>query len=181
MMYPSKDFVQQYFIAVPFDFEEHHQLFKGDMIDVFKVYLENKTPFGNNTAYKNAEYSVPIMTEFEKIVQREFDIGENIKAEKLPYVYCQTDKIFVSEYHNHINSSTINAVTYIDLPQEGGELEVECCGLHTIKVYENYLYLFPGWMIHRPLPQKDTSWRICVNLEYVSNDSAYCKSTKTKW
>ena len=181
-MYPNKGFLQQYFIAVPFNFYDHNQMFKQEMLDAFKEYQKIDGLKGNNAPYINEKYSVPIMDAFEGVVAREFDVGKNTKEDRIPYVYCQTDKQYVSEYHNHIQSSTINAVTYIDLPSEGGELEVECCGLHTIKVHENYLYLFPGWMIHRPLPQKDTSWRICVNLEYVSSDNApYCKSTKTRW
>jgi hypothetical protein len=152
------------------------------MIDRYIHFLNTpNSKLGNNYMFDNEDYARIIMPEFERVVQREFEVGPNLREEKYPYVYCQTNEMYKSIWHNHINTSVINAVTYIDVPESGGELEVEYDGKHTVKVYEGYLYIFPGWMLHRPLPQTDTQWRICVNLEYICENVPWCKSRGIRW
>jgi len=174
--------IEDFFIAVPFDVSELNHRYKGEMIEKFLEFLNSEdSSRGNNYKYFNSEYAEPVVEKFERVIQNEFEVGPNIKEDKWPAVYCQTNEHFRSIWHNHTKTSVINAVTYIDVPENGGHLEVEYNGTHTIKVYEDYLYIFPGWMLHRPLPQDDNKWRICVNLEYISKDIPFCKSRGIRW
>ena len=51
----------------------------------------------------------------------------------------------------------------------------------TINPIPNKIYIFPYWMDHRPLPQKDSEWRISVNVEYKCNMRPIVRDTGAMW
>jgi hypothetical protein len=137
---------------------------------------------GYNTGYENKEFDREIGAKFARAVNENFVInpdrvvenngfiGTMVYNEFKPiqaWIYCQNNEHFASKAHTHINTSTINAVSYIDIPSDGGALELEIMGetLH-LKPDTGKIYFFPYWVVHKPLPQKDKQWRICINLEF---------------
>ena len=84
-------------------------------------------------------------------------------------IYVQDDKEYASVWHNHsTDTASITGVIYISPPKVGGGIEFknEPFPSITIEPRENILTLFPSWLNHRPLPQKDKKKRICINYSY---------------
>ena len=103
-------------------------------------------------------------------------------------VYVQNNKDSKSFYHNHPDSCTITGVFYLDPPLEGGEilflLNPDRDHPHKeilVKPQKNKIYLFPSWLYHKPVPQKDINYRICFNWNYGSNIIPIHKLTSIQW
>jgi hypothetical protein len=103
-------------------------------------------------------------------------------------IYIQDNNPSPTNFHTHIHvPQAISGVMYLDVPLEGGEFEI----FHEphilkenplrIKPQEDKLYLFPPWLHHRPLPQKDTTPRLCVNIGYLSDSKPMLKNFGIKW
>jgi hypothetical protein len=184
-----------YLFEHPFEIEDLIKDHKQAMIDKF-IYDKidgNKTGTGYNTGYENYEFDVEIGKRFVHAIDQCFVINRDIVVEQgglvgtinpgkgftpvRAWIYCQNDEHFASERHTHISTSTINAVTYIDIPEKGGALELDIMG-NVVELYPdpNKIYFFPYWVVHRPLPQKDKRWRICINLEFYDNNRALRKN-----
>ena len=103
--------------------------------------------------------------------------------------YVQNNKENSSFYHNHKTPGSISGIFYLDPPQEGGEIsflinpDQDIPHLKEIifKPKKNKLYLFPYWMYHKPLPQKDEDYRICFNWVHGSPTRPIHKFTKSQW
>jgi len=163
-------------MILPFVVDEINQQHKQAMIDKFiHDRIENNQTFrGNNTSYDDPEYTSIISNKFLNLIKDNFDnLGDQINEVEL-WIYVQNNIHHRTGWHNHATTSTINAVYYIDPPKDGGEIqffyprgdEKEL----TVKPEVDKIYIWPYWLYHRVLPQKDSSWRISVNLEY------YCKT-----
>ena len=103
-------------------------------------------------------------------------------------LYIQNKDISENIFHNHIHRNfSICGVMYLDVPQEGGEIEF----LHypengennpiKIKPQEDKIYFFPPWLYHRPLPHISLTTRICINLGYRSNLRPILKKYNLMW
>ena len=104
--------------------------------------------------------------------------------------YIQNNELYTSYYHNHHKlTSSITGVFYLDPPKEGGELSFlinpdPALGSPKeilIKPIKNKLYLFPYWLYHKPLPQKDENYRVCFNWAYGSHKRPVSKITSVMW
>ena len=117
--------------------------------------------------------NVPIMDEnlasildnkFSKVIENNYDIGDSFISTVRPAIYVQNNKDFKSDLHNHIDTTSITAVTYINPPKgsDGGEIEFPHPPTenYVIQPTEGRLYVFPGWLYHRPLKQNNEDWRI---------------------
>ena len=82
-----------------------------------------------------------------------------------------SDKDFTkSHWHNHIKSSTINAVIYLKVPNNN--LGIDFKVNNEIKNYRpksGELYIFPDYLDHYPYPSFDQP-RISLNLEIKCNE-----------
>lgn len=121
-----------------------------------------------------------IQKKFDLVVQENYLVSPpTMPSEVSAYIQNNTNPI--SFFHHHL-LSTIVGVTYLNIPKIGGEIEFLLQDIKvTLKPEPNSLYLFPGWMFHRPLPQKDEQTRICINLDYHSKDRPMHKASKTQW
>lgn len=173
-----------YFAILDFDFEELNKIHKPKMLEKFKYdKIDNNVGSGYNTLYDDEEYTSVISKSFEKVIREEFEVSEKLKPIQI-WIYCQNDNYFNCVWHNHANTSTINAVFYIDPPsqEEGGGIQHSYGGVNYITNPEkNKIYLFPYWMDHRPLPQSSEEWRVCVNLEYFCKERPIWRKNKILW
>lgn len=173
------DYIFEYDFPISDLVKDHKQA----MIDKFyDDKIANNRGKGYNTGYENKEFDREIGALFARAVNDNFVINPDRVVESNGFVgtmvynefkpikawlYCQNNEHFASKAHTHINTSTINAVTYIDIPSDGGALELDI--MHEtlqLKPDPDKIYFFPYWVVHKPLPQKDKQWRICINLEF---------------
>lgn len=101
-------------------------------------------------------------------------------------IYYQDKKENISVLHNHQkNSAGLVMTTYIDPPSidEGGELQIYNPPHldKKFKVEKDYIYSFPSWLLHRPLPQLSSTPRICLNWGLNSSRRPVNKITGDIW
>ena len=159
-------------MVFPFVVDEINQQHKHAMIDKF-IYdrIEgDQTNKGYNTPYDDPEYKSIICNKFINLIKDNFDNLDHQINDVKPWIYAQNNIHYKSKWHNHYSTSTINAVFYIDPPKDGGELCISYPpapgNVVMVKPEVNKIYVFPYWLYHKPMPQKDSDWRISVNLEY---------------
>ena len=136
---------------------------------------------GYNTLYENVEYNHAVSNLFNDVVHQHFDVKDTQRPIKA-WIYCQNKEHYKLIWHDHIKTCSINATTYIDTKE--GEGSTELSYLH--KRYEiipekNKIYIWPGWMAHRPLPPNTDDWRVCVNLEYYTLQRPILRSGGVVW
>lgn len=89
--------------------------------------------------------------------------------------WCYIDNInnSVSKFHNHIKSSSINAVYYLNVPdEESGCIEFLIDDKLLVYQPKNFdLLIFPNYMIHRPTQNKKEEWRISINMEILAEEN----------
>jgi hypothetical protein len=120
---------------------------------------------------------------FSSVIENYYNIDPTYK-EKHINLYIQNDNNYNSVWHNHTQgTSTITGVIYISPPEEGGGLEIHNAPFDPfpIPAQENVLTLFPSWLNHRPLPQKDKKERICINISYSSYKRPVHKISGDLW
>ena len=128
-----------------------------------------------------------IDSKFQEVANQYYDLSpviENIPNINL-YIQDNTATLEGNNFHNHAHLVIgLCGVTYLDLPQEGGELEFMLTSPSDtiiVKLLKDWMYFFPYWLYHRPLPQKDTTNRICVNWQHSSIKRPVHKLTGDIW
>ena len=51
----------------------------------------------------------------------------------------------------------------------------------TLSPEPDYIYFFPSWVLHRPLPQNTDKDRICINWGIESSKRPIHKITGDRW
>tara|TARA_R110000803_G_scaffold36285_1_gene78003 strand:+ start:1845 stop:2405 length:561 start_codon:yes stop_codon:yes gene_type:complete len=164
--------VSQYIIAIEFPYHDYVSKYKDKLISNYTT-LKQQHPDLTDIPVEINELNDTILPAIDKLVNHQFWVGDPISNSSM-YVYIQNNEIFESRYHNHVHiGGTINAVFYIDPPQEGGEIEfiydIQNNNSLKIQPQPNVIYFFPNWLYHRPLPQKDKHYRLCFNYRHNSN------------
>lgn len=89
------------------------------------------------------------------------------------WVYMNNKRFYKNGIHNHINTSTINAVYYLNVPDTNSG---------AINFYENdkvilsyqpkekELIIFPNYVYHEPQQSMTEEYRIGINMEIKCND-----------
>tara|TARA_Y100000114_G_scaffold100901_1_gene94023 strand:- start:2318 stop:2857 length:540 start_codon:yes stop_codon:yes gene_type:complete len=176
--------LENYLLIKDFMFDDLNQKHKSKMIEKFKkdvIDNPDEKKIYSNTLYEDPTYTSIISNSFLKIIEKEFTVSD-ITNPIRTCIYVQNNNISSNVWHNHVNTSTINAVFYIDPPQHGGELQLLLSNIcYSIKPQKNKIYIFPYWMDHRPTPQIDTEWRISVNIEYMCNARPILKKHNLLW
>lgn len=171
-----------YFIVKDFDVDHICQQHKSRMIETFiekKIY--HPEGGGYNTLYDCDEFTDIIRDKFLSVIKDTFDVGYMLRPIQT-WIYCQNNQHSNNVWHNHVNTSSVNAVFYIDPPDQGGGLQVQMNDtIHTINVEKNKLYLFPYWLDHRPVAQISPEWRISVNIEYYCKERPIVRATRQMW
>lgn len=147
--------------------------YKEELIKEGKKFHEYLDKFENlpqnNFTLSNPELEEYLHDLFSYIANKFYITGPTYDIGKGIGVYYQTKEKYSNVFHNH-HTSTLVGTTYIDpnLIEEGGEIEFmnHPNKIHTIKPQINCIYMFPGWLLHRPLPHNSSSSRICFNWAY---------------
>ena len=125
-----------------------------------------------DTRLNDNEISSWLDEKFKFIANKYYNLSPVIDTYPNINIYFQDDVNYASEWHNHSHLITsLCAVTYLNLPEEGGEIQFMLSNpdeIFTIKPQINTAYFFPHWLYHRPLPQKDKNVRICFNWNHSS-------------
>jgi len=170
--------MSSFFLPYPFDVEVINKKHYTNMIKTY--YDKIGTVNGYNVLYDDIEYNEVVTKKFVDVVQTLFDITPPLNSIKT-WIYVQNSKDYNSVWHNHIRTASLNGTFYINLPKVGGKLEIFEGGSTQIDLEPKTLYLFPGWMYHRPLPQIDEEYRVCVNVEYYTDVRPLCNVTNLRW
>jgi hypothetical protein len=95
------------------------------------------------------------------------------KNKKICWCYIDNIKKSVSNFHNHIDSSTINAVYYLNVPDnDSGHIEFLIGDKMLAYQPKNFdLLIFPNYMIHRPTQNKKEEWRVSINMEILAEET----------
>ena len=99
----------------------------------------------------------------------------NITSDMNIWALCTNKDNWKSKVHNHIKTSTINSVYYLNIPK----LDFKNQG--AIKLYynekwynyipsENELLIFPNYLTHDTEYNKTNDFRISINMEIKCND-----------
>ena len=175
--------LDKYLIIKDFNFEKLNVAHKSSMIKKFKI---DKLSYdvnigGYNTEYVDEAYRRTIERAFLNVIEDTFDVSAPFEPVRT-WIYVQNKEHYNAVWHNHVNTSTVTGVYYIDPPKKSGGLNLRMEGAEAvIHPVANKLYMFPCWLEHRPLPQDDEDWRISVNIEYFCAPSPTVKKTGIIW
>lgn len=158
--------------------------FKEDLINRF---LDQQAK-ANNIDHS---FNIPIVNEvmrntladiFSFIVEEYYLVDKAYSIKNAFGVYVQNNERSDSFYHTHYRN-TLAATLYIDPPINGGELSIMEHEKNPIAIQpkKDYIYFFPGWLMHKPTPQQDTTYRVCINWTYACNTRAIHKLVGSKW
>ena len=99
----------------------------------------------------------------------------NIIKEPEVWALCTNKDNWKSVVHNHIETSTINAVYYLNIPQINYKNVGDIKLLHNNKWYnympsENELLIFPNYLTHDTEYNKTDDFRVSINMEIKCNN-----------
>jgi hypothetical protein len=85
------------------------------------------------------------------------------------WAYINNKNFYKNGIHNHLNTSTINSVYYLNVPDtKTGSINFfdnEHNIIYTHHPKEKELIIFPNYMLHEPCQSMTDEYRIAVNLE----------------
>ena len=159
-----------------------HDLIRKEKEDILQQNREKCVVKGlHNNLYDNPNLTKQIFSKFESLVESFYDVSPLLNEPGL-FTYVQSNVKNSPIFHHHLNKASLSGVLYIDPPKQGGELEfIIGERFFKIKPEVNMLYIFPGWLYHRPLAQKDVLERVSINMEYLCMSRPRHKITKFLW
>jgi len=89
------------------------------------------------------------------------------------WVYVSNKNEYRSRIHNHVKTSTINSVYYLNVPsnKSGGiGFYNDNKIIHTHQPVNDELLIFPNYLEHQPLISMTEEYRIAINLEIICNN-----------
>jgi len=175
------------------DLEFHDLLypFKQEMIESYFVNITNEKRDGFSVPYTNKVIDDFIAPSINQICNNIFNLTQVQIFQ--PYIYVQSNRYNGSIFHKHwkgLSNSCDPCITvncYIDPPAHGGQIEFltnivdNKFDSEKISVEKNKLYFFPSWLYHRPLPQQDDEYRICVSIDIFSKQRPFFKPAEVYW
>lgn len=112
---------------------------------------------------------------FYRVAQQLFNFTVSKKSKRICWA-CITNKEYYNFVpHNHIKSSTINAVYYLNIPRINKKLS----GPVKFKVDNKWIYyqpdnneliLFPNYLIHDATKHNSKEWRVSINMEILCRE-----------
>jgi len=133
---------------------------------------------GNMNAYLPAD-KLGILTQIYKMfrqsaVQNFNATIDDKKTIEEYWAYCTNRHNIYYVFHNHIKTSTINSVYYVNVPDcPGGELDFELNGkFYSFKPKQFDLIIMPNYLNHAPRQPLTDEYRISINLELFCKESA---------
>ena len=92
------------------------------------------------------------------------------------WAYCSNNGDYAEIWHNHMKTSTINSVYYLNVPKcSGGEIEFDLGGGKVFKYKpKNFdLLIFPNYLRHRPLKVDSIDLRVSINMEFLCEEPPF--------
>lgn len=169
--------------------------YKDEMVE---CYFKNSPNGKGNCVYTNEVIEKDIIPRIYETVASAF----MMKVEKISsHIYVQNNEKKITTFHHHMAGlsdkldSSLTAALYLDSPKVGGEFQLMPRYLtpeyfedyednlkeHTFDVEDNKLYFFPSWWMHRPLPQEDETYRVCITFDIYSFDRPMFLLDNTVW
>lgn len=145
---------------------------------VRKKEKNNDNNSGANNVKVTDDYDNFIKNTYNKFVSTSkeilnpFTISKNNSTQAWTYCTNQYDHIHV--WHNHITTSTINSVYYLQVPNcGGGQLEIEYNNKRLDYLpKENDFIIFPNFINHAPRRPFCDQYRISINFEIACEENS---------
>ena len=98
----------------------------------------------------------------------------DLEWNKRSYTYCTNIHDNNLVWHNHLLTSTINAVFYLKVPKSsGGQLDLKYQDKHIgFFPKENDLLVFPNFLNHAPKKPESLDYRVSINQEIKCVESS---------
>jgi hypothetical protein len=133
---------------------------------------QNFLTSGSNNFKLNKKYDF-VNIVYKKLLQESTKLFGELQLDptniKDGWAYINNKKFYKKGIHNHLNSSTINSVYYLTVPDtETGSINFfngEHNIIYTHHPKEKELIIFPNYMLHEPCQSMTDIYRIAVNLE----------------
>ena len=147
--------------------DEHHRL----LSEKFSEYKVSKFTFGIPSNYLTEKL-------YESFVASSQDLLGSFKISNKNSRQCWANVTRwgdFNEWHNHINTSTINSVYYLSMPDKNsGQIFFR----HEKKYFEfqpkeKNLIIFPNYLYHFPTCCKSEEYRIALNMEIICDDNPW--------
>jgi hypothetical protein len=129
---------------------------------------------GRQVKLKSNKILSKIYQNFLEYSQNRFGKLDIIQEPEM-WALCTNKDNWKSVIHNHINTSTINAVYYLNIPQIDYKNVGDIKLLHNDKWYnympsENELLIFPNYLTHDTEYNKTDDFRVSINMEIKCNN-----------
>ena len=136
--------------------------------------LEQMNDGGRQVKLKSNKVLSKIYQNFLEYSQNRFGKLNIIKEPEM-WALCTNKDNWKSVVHNHIETSTINAVYYLNIPQIDYKNVGDIKLLHNDKWYnympsENELIIFPNYLTHDTEFNKTDDFRVSINMEIKCNN-----------
>ncbi len=139
------------------------------------------------------QYSFPIRSadpffeqlygRFEEVCARSFEpFTLHSDSKRRCFAYVQNNARGASVWHDHLQTSTINGVYYLSVPDTTGQLWF-LFREHLMKTtpQQGWLYLFPRWLLHKPVAQQAPFYRVSLNVELITNECPIARDGGARW
>ena len=122
---------------------------------------------------------------YDKILEKSRKIFHKVdlsdKNSRKCWSLCTNKNYWKSVPHNHINTSTINTVYYLQVPKVNGKLCGEIKFFHNQKWIDyqpqpNELLIFPNDLVHDTSFHDTEEWRISLNFEILTKHQVKLKN-----
>ena len=129
---------------------------------------------GRQVKLKSNKILSKIYQNFLEYSQNRFGKLDIIQEPEM-WALCTNKDNWKSVIHNHINTSTINAVYYLNIPQIDYKNVGDIKLLHNDIWYnytpsENELLIFPNYLTHDTEYNKTDNFRVSINMEIKCNN-----------
>ena len=142
--------------------------------DLLNEILDQMKNDGRQVKLKSNKVLSKIYQNFLDYSQNRFGKLDIIKEPEM-WALCTNKDNWKSVVHNHIETSTINAVYYLNIPQINYKNVGDIKLLHNNKWYnytpsENELIIFPNYLTHDTEYNKTDDFRVSINMEIKCNN-----------
>ena len=142
--------------------------------DLLNEILEQMNDGGRQVKLKSNKVLSKLYKNFLEYSQSRFGKLNIIKEPEM-WALCTNKNNWKSVVHNHIETSTINAVYYLNIPQINYKNVGDIKLLHNNKWYnytpsENELIIFPNYLTHDTEFNKTDDFRVSINMEIKCNN-----------
>jgi hypothetical protein len=142
--------------------------------------VDNKKYFnpniGNNYPIKDDPTSSfkKLYKKFFKLCEKKFLFTTHPRSSNMCWAYLSDENNFKEEWHNHLHSSTINSVYYLNIPKNNGSITFELNKNFLEQKVNNYdLLIFPNYLNHKPNRSYCKNLhRISINMEIICNENS---------